>query len=199
MKNKISKLIYILLAFTIFTGVLSGCGVTSKTEVATFRDVPLGIKFEEAIPLFNKELGKQKAGIQPIIFANGKITWADYEKIKLYDYTTTVRAHFINEVEDSPDNSLFYEGEYLFEIKDDAEREKCYNYFYDKLKELYGEENKEYSGFVKDDLVVQIYKSNYDWVKHVTISYYSIQLMKQLDEQDQNNEKERQDSINSGL
>ena len=71
--------------------------------------------------------------------------------------------------------------------------------FHEYSRNTRQDRNKEYSGFVKDDLVVQIYNSNYDWGKHVSISYYSIQLMKQLDEQDQNNEKERQDSINSGL
>lgn len=146
MKTKISRRAIILsVVIILLLGCLSGCGETaSASSIDTnknygkFREIPFGTKYKKVIELIEKDLeqqgyrGKMSRGMfsintQPV----------DYKGIKLYDYTADVELDFYKKKDaDVEKDGIFYKADYT--IKTDEEKE-CYDYFFDKLKEKYGE------------------------------------------------------------
>ena len=140
MKTKISQRAIILsIVLILLLGCLSGCGASKSP--GEFRGIPFGTKFNEAKDLMAADLKEQGYNADPEEFYARRDSYysLSYSGVNLYDYKTTVNLLFYDETKNGDkDNSIFYFGNYYISFEDLEECETCYKFFYDKLKEKYG-------------------------------------------------------------
>lgn len=234
---KIQKAVFFTAIIILLLGCLSGCGdagstntdsstetsTTGKDNLGSFRRIPFGTKYNESLELMKEDLKEQGYTAEPKddIATNPKYPDVRFDNIKLYDYYASVILHFINE-EDTGNNedSILYGGVYSIKSESDEEAENCYQYFYNKLKEKYGEgepylEHNDAGKFSSDTKGMrwsnegteisiagtafenEEYNDMYGYF--VSINYGSEIITQQMREEDENNKRMEENNINSGL
>lgn len=237
-KGKARKSYSLLIVIILLFGCLSGCGkagsmanANNGTETGTsgkdgpgaFRNIPFGTKYQEALELMKANLKEQGYTAEPNdeIALNPRYPDVRYENIRLYDYTASAGLHFVNEEDTGNDeDSILYGGFYSIKNGSAEEAENCYQYFYEKLKEKYGEgeaysEHEDAGKFSSDTngmkwsdegTAISISRTAFEneeynelYGRFVTINYESERIGKQIREEAENSKKAEENNINSGL
>ena len=142
--NKGIKVIALVIAIASMFTMFSGCGNTytaSAIDEIKFRDIPLGTKYADVIPTIEDDLKGQGYSSDPEIeeYKEYNAVVATYDGIKLFDFNDVEIGLLFFKDDDLIDNARLVAAEYYIPFENAEKTKECYDFFNDKLTDLYGE------------------------------------------------------------
>ena len=132
--------------------MFNGCGNTntaSAIDEIKFRSIPFGTKYADVIPAIEEDLRGQGYNTEPEVQEDeeeNRVSVA-FDGIKLFAYDEVdITLFFLKEDDEKIEDAIFTHAWYDLDLTRNRQLEKageCYNYFNEKLIELYGEKTKE--------------------------------------------------------
>ncbi len=210
--NKGIKVVALMIAIASMFIMFNGCGNTntaSAIDEIKFRSIPFGTKYADVIPAIEEDLRGQGYNTEPEVQEDEEENRVSviFDGIKLFDYDEVdMTLFFLKEYDEKIEDAIFTHAWYDFDLTRNGQPEKareCYNYFNEKLIELYGEKTKivldgdEYEVWRRGNTLCYI--NDYTGAYRVLIAYGFIDTDEQYENSIKSEEERKAENANKGL